>query len=149
MRCVLQRVAQASVTGGGETASIGGGLCILVGIGKDDTRESADRMVQQILAVKAFHDEGSEKRWTQSLCDVETPQILLVPQFTLHSVLKSGRPSFHRSMPPTVAKDYFDQFVESFRSELPGALVGTGCFGSMMNVCLINEGPTTFLLLDE
>jgi D-aminoacyl-tRNA deacylase len=142
MRCVVQRVSQAFVTGGGATASIGPGMCVLVGIGKDDTQESAASMVQQILSLKAFHDESSEKRWTQSLRDIESPEVMLVPQFTLHSVLKSGRPSFHRSMPPSAAKEYFARFVDTCRKVLPGALIVTGFFGSMMNVQLINEGTS-------
>lgn len=36
MRCVVQKCAQASVTGGGRTASIGSGLCVRVGIHVDD-----------------------------------------------------------------------------------------------------------------
>ena len=45
MRTVIQRVAKASVTVGDDVvSSIGKGLCVLVGISRDDTKKDMEYM---------------------------------------------------------------------------------------------------------
>lgn len=150
MRCVVQRVAQASVVGGGETATIGGGVCVLVGISANDNMQVADSMIKQILALKAFHsrDDSGSKRWTMSCRDAKA-DVLLVPQFTLHARIKSGRPSFHLAMPPSTAHTFFEDFVNAFRIAYSDARVEKGMFGAHMQVSLVNDGPVTFILESE
>ena len=49
MKFVIQRVTEASVTINGQvTGSIGRGFMVLIGVGKEDTREEADRLLSLI-----------------------------------------------------------------------------------------------------
>ena len=70
--------------------------------------------------------------------------ILLVSQFTLHSVLKGNRPDFHGSMAPDAARAYFADFVAAVRAKHD--VVATGTFGAKMQVALTNDGPVTISL---
>jgi D-aminoacyl-tRNA deacylase len=148
MRCVVQRVAQASVTGGGRTASIGTGLCVLVGIAAGDEAADAQKMTTQLLALKVFADSDDSlagPRWTKD-AQSAAAEVLLVPQFTLHARLKSGRPSFHRAMPPATARPFFETFVAGVREAHSSARVECGMFGEAMEVSLVNSGPVTIIL---
>lgn len=149
MRAVVQRVAQASVTGGGETASISRGLCVLVGFESSDTTAERDALLQQLFKLRLFPkpspDGGEPKPWSGTAADVNA-DILLVSQFTLNAVLKSGRPSFHRAMPPGPAKEMWGGLVEAARGMYTSGIVRNCVFGSMMNVSIVNEGPVTICL---
>ncbi len=71
--------------------------------------------------------------------------VLLVSQFTLYADTRKGRrPGFTGSAPSEVANEVFDRVVEAFRDT--GVEVQTGIFGAMMDVELVNEGPSTFIL---
>jgi D-tyrosyl-tRNA(Tyr) deacylase len=70
MRAVIQRVSQASVTGGGKVASIQQGLCVLLGIAAEDTEEDLEYIVQKTLQIKAFSGEAEEERWKRSVVDI-------------------------------------------------------------------------------
>ena len=49
MKFVIQRVLESSVTVDGETiGSIGKGFMVLIGVGKEDTKETADKMVKKL-----------------------------------------------------------------------------------------------------
>jgi D-aminoacyl-tRNA deacylase len=146
MRAVVQRVAQASVTGGGETSQIRSGICVLVGISVSDTKAEAQDLIRQLLRLKVFSGEDSAKeRWTKSVRDVRG-DVLLVPQFTLFARVKSGRPSFHLAMPPSTACDFFHDFVADFKAEYGDGVVASGVFGSRMQVSLVNDGPVTMIV---
>jgi D-tyrosyl-tRNA(Tyr) deacylase len=70
-------------------------------------------------------------------------EALVVSQFTLHARVKKGfRPSYIDAAPPAVSIPLYEQFVEALAAEL-GKPVGTGEFGAMMQVALINDGPVT------
>lgn len=150
MRAVVQRVSQASVTGGGRTAEIGRGLCVLIGFETTDTSRECDALLSQLLKLKVFSSatttaEGeTERPWSAGVRDIDG-EMLLVSQFTLNAQLKSGKPSFHRAMPPEPAKEMFDCFVDAAKREHPNR-VRNCVFGSMMNVHLVNEGPFTICL---
>ena len=59
MRAVIQRVQRASVTiDGVETARIGAGYLILLGVGAADTQAEAERLWQKIFALRIMEDEG-------------------------------------------------------------------------------------------
>mmetsp|Transcript_8108 Transcript_8108/g.21451 ORF Transcript_8108/g.21451 Transcript_8108/m.21451 type:complete len:176 (-) Transcript_8108:943-1470(-) len=167
MRLVIQRVAQASVTGGGRTDAIGRGLLVLVGVEDGDTRDDAQFVIGKMLKLKLFpsppapptegaqerQNEGSigesangGSRWAQSVVEAGF-EVLLVSQFTLHAVFKGARPSFHRAMAPSSSKEMFERLVEDTRAQLGDpARVKCCVFGSYMNVALVNDGPVTLIV---
>lgn len=146
MRLVIQRCAQASVTGGGRTASIDRGLCVLVGVAKSDEDDAAEKMAKELLRCKIFPAEGeADTRWTNDVVGI-SGGILLVPQFTLFAVLKSGRPSHHRAMGPADSGPFFERFVELVRKNYGEGKVECGMFGEHMNVNVVNDGPVTIIL---
>lgn len=144
MRIVLQRVSQASVTiDGQETARIGTGFLILLGIEQEDTADDLDWLVKKIAALRVFSDEAG--LMNRSIQDVQG-ELLTVSQFTLHASTKKGnRPSFIRAARPETAIPWYEKFVEALRLAT-GRPVVTGEFGADMKVALINDGPVTILM---
>ena len=140
---LLQRVLSASVSVDGQRiAGIGAGLMVLVGVEKDDTQQSAERMVERLLGYRVFSDD--EDKMNLNVLDVGG-EVLLVPQFTLAADTKKGmRPSFSSAATPQQGSDLFDAVVDIMSRQTPG--VQTGRFGADMAVELINDGPVTFWL---
>eukprot|EP00737_Agarophyton_chilense_P003018 gb/GEZJ01003497.1/.p2 GENE.gb/GEZJ01003497.1/~~gb/GEZJ01003497.1/.p2 ORF type:complete len:182 (-),score=23.71 gb/GEZJ01003497.1/:1766-2251(-) len=151
MRLVVQKVSQAAVTSSVEaqptvTASIHAGLCVLVGFERDDTDQDVEAAVNQLLKLRLFPDPSSQTKNALNIVQA-TADLLLVSQFTLNAALKSGRPSYHRAMPPQHAASMFDRLIERCRPvEHAGGLVRNGVFGSWMQLQLVNEGPYTICL---
>ncbi len=136
MRAVVQRVAEASVTVGGERiAAIGPGLLVLLGIAHDDDADVADRLADKVRALRVFADAGG--RMNEALGDREA---LVVSQFTLYADARRGnRPSYVAAARP----EHAEPLYERFRARL-GAQGGV--FGAHMEVALVNDGPVTILL---
>ncbi len=143
MRLVLQRVSQASVTiAGRETARIGRGFCILVGITHADTTAEADWLAEKVAGLRLFTDE--EGKMNLGLSEVGGA-VLVVSQFTLYGDTSRGRrPSFVAAARPEQAVPLYERFVAQLRGH--GLEVGTGEFGAMMDVALVNDGPVTLVL---
>lgn len=135
---MVQRVASASVTVDGSTvASIGPGLLVLLGVGRGDTPEVADRMAGKLRSLRVFEDE--EGRVSRSVGDVGG-EILCVSQFTLYGDLRRGnRPSFTEAAPPEQARALYEQVREALGAK-------GGVFGARMAVTLVNDGPVTLVL---
>lgn len=141
---LLQRVSRASVTVGDEAISeIGLGLLLLVGVSAGDTREAADWLARKVSGLRVFAD-GEGK---MNLSVTETGgAVLAVSQFTLLGDARKGnRPSFVQAAPPEEAEPLFDYLCERLR-EAGVPEVGTGRFGAMMDVELVNDGPVTLIL---
>lgn len=140
MRVILQRVSEASVTVDGEIiGSIGNGLLILAGFGKDDTEENIEAMVNKILKLRVFSDEND--KINLSVTDIKG-ELLAVSQFTLYWSCKKGtRPSFDGAMEPKRAEELYNIFTEKLRQS--GLKTETGSFGADMKVSLLNDGPVT------
>ena len=145
MKLVIQKVSHASVeTEGASIAEIQKGFLVLVGIGKNDTKETIDQYVKKMVNLRIFTDENGKTNL--SLKDVNG-EILLVSQFTLYANCKKGnRPSFFDAGEPEKAQQLYEYMVEKVKKFVP--VVQTGKFGALMKVSLINEGPFT-ILLDE
>lgn len=121
---------------------IGVGLLALVGIEKDDSVESIDKLVDKILAYRVFSDE--EGKMNLSLKDVEG-ELMLVSQFTLAATTDKGlRPGFSSAKPPAEAEMLYDKMV-SRAQQIHGSVV-SGVFAADMQIALENNGPVTFLL---
>ena len=145
MKLVIKKVSHASVeTEGASIAEIQKGFLVLVGIGKNDTKETIDQYVKKMVNLRIFTDENGKTNL--SLKDVNG-EILLVSQFTLYANCKKGnRPSFFDAGEPEKAQQLYEYMVEKVKEFVP--VVQTGKFGALMKVSLINEGPFT-ILLDE
>ncbi len=144
MRIVIQRVSQASITIDGKVKSaIGKGYLILVGIESADTEEDAAWLVKKIVGLRVFDDDNGVMNL--SIKDVGG-DILVVSQFTLMASYKKGnRPSWLRAAPHEISIPLYESFCRQLEQAL-GKPVGTGEFGAMMQVALINDGPTTICM---
>ena len=144
MRTVIQRVTQASVTIGGQVkSSIGTGLLILLGIGKDDTEEDINWLVKKIIGLRIFDDEMGVMN--RSIMDI-SGDILVVSQFTLMASYKKGnRPSWIHAAPHEISIPLYNHFCDAL-SKTMGKSIGTGEFGADMNVELLNDGPVTICM---
>ncbi len=143
MKCLLQRVTQASVTVVGElVGGIDRGLLVLVGVEPQDTEQTVTRMAERLLCYRVFAD-------VEGKMNVNVVQaggsILLVSQFTLAADTTSGnRPGFSTAAFPEQASKLCDALAEALRKG--EVRVETGRFGADMQVSLVNDGPVTFLL---
>ena len=146
MKLVIQRVSRASVTVRGSViGQIGQGYLVLVGVGREDTKEDADRLVRKMIGLRIFSDENG--KINKSLKDVDG-QLLLISQFTLYADCRHGnRPGFTDAGDPEKAKELYKYMIDSCRREIP--VVEQGEFGADMKVELVNDGPFTILLDSE
>jgi D-tyrosyl-tRNA(Tyr) deacylase len=144
MRVVIQKVSEAKVTVEGEqVSSIGKGLLVLLGIEDADTEEDIDWLVKKIVQLRIFNDENGVMN--RSVQDVGG-DIIVVSQFTLHANTKKGnRPSYIRASKPDFAVPMYEKFIAKTEATL-GKKVGTGIFGAMMDVSLVNDGPVTIII---
>jgi D-tyrosyl-tRNA(Tyr) deacylase len=140
---LIQRVKNASVTVNSEVVGeIQQGILLLLGIQKTDTEDSANKLIDKLLAYRIFADADNKMN-----CNVQQVAggILVVSQFTLAADTKKGlRPSFSSAAPPAQAQALYDYFVAQLRNKHDK--VATGIFAADMQVSLINDGPVTFLL---
>jgi len=144
MRAVIQRVKSASVKiGGKKVASIPAGLLVLLGIEEADTSEDVSWLVKKIIQLRIFDDTGG----VMNLSVAETGgDIIVVSQFTLHAKTKKGnRPSYIKAASPGKAIPLYQSFIQMTETML-GKKIGTGEFGAIMDVELVNDGPVTILI---
>jgi D-aminoacyl-tRNA deacylase len=144
VRTVIQRVNRASVTIKNRIRSeIGPGLLVLVGIEESDNDADIEWLCNKIVQLRIFND--SNEVMNRSVLDTGG-DILTISQFTLHAKTRKGnRPSYIRAAPPEIAIPLYNSFVVRL-SQLLGKQVGTGEFGAMMQIELINDGPVTIII---
>jgi D-tyrosyl-tRNA(Tyr) deacylase len=143
VRTVIQRVNEARVTVGGQIVGrIGAGLCILLGVGKDDNQEDAAALADKVKKLRIFADDLG--KMNRSVVDIGGA-ILVVSQFTLYADCgKGNRPSFTDAAPPALAQELYQEFTNRLRAA--GLNVATGQFQAHMKVALVNDGPVTLFL---
>jgi len=143
MRAVIQRVKQGRVHVQGEkVAQIGHGLVILLGVGPEDTEETARELAEKIATLRIFED--AQGKMNLSVRDVEG-EALVVSQFTLYADTRRGRrPSFTGAALPDKARPLVDQFTQSLVDL--GVPTQQGIFGAEMLVEIFNDGPVTIWL---
>ena len=136
MRALVQRVASASVTvDEREVSRIGPGMLVLLGVGKGDGPEQAERLADKLLKLRVFED--ADGRTNEALGERE---ILCVSQFTLMAdVSRGNRPGFGAAAEPALAEELYERVCERL-----GA--ARGRFGARMAVELVNDGPFTLLV---
>ena len=143
MKMVNQRVTHAEVTGEGKTVgAIGQGFLVLLGVGKEDTEEIADKYVAKLTKLRIFED--GEGKTNLNLAQVDG-EVLVISQFTLYANCRKGnRPSFVDAGDPTKAEALYEYVVAKIKEAVPK--VETGIFGAYMDVSLTNDGPFTVIL---
>ncbi len=137
----IQRVRRAAVSVDEQiVGEIGEGLLVLLGVGHDDNEYEAERLADKIVHLRIFEDDAG--KMNRSVQDVGG-SLLVVSQFTLLGDCRKGRrPSFTDAAPPAEANRLYEYFVQLIRlANLP---VQTGVFQAMMQIELVNDGPTTF-----
>ena len=145
MRVLIQRVLSSSVClikEGKKTKKtfIGKGLLLFVGIGKNDTQDTASFLADKIFKLRIFENKG---KFDLSLADIKG-EVLAVPQFTLYGNTKKGRrPEFTAAERPERAESLFDFFCDQLSSLIT---CKKGFFGEKMEVELINDGPVTLMV---
>lgn len=128
---------------GGEVVStIGAGLVVLLGVGRDDGPSDAASLAGKVVGLRVFEDERG--KMNRSVLEAGGG-LLVVSQFTLLGDARKGRrPSFIDAMEPVAANALYLAFCEACRGL--GARVAQGVFRAEMRVALVNEGPVTLLL---
>jgi D-aminoacyl-tRNA deacylase len=143
VRAVIQRVSRAEVRVAGEpVGSIRHGLCVFLGIGKDDSQANVEHLAEKIKNLRIFEDENG--KMNLSLEDIRE-EVLVVSQFTLYGDCRKGnRPSFSNAAAPDQAEKLYEYFVRRLCDA--GFTVATGQFKTRMDVTLVNDGPVTFIV---
>ena len=130
MRAVVTRVSSASVTiDGTVNGRIGRGFLVLLGVGPNDTQETADRLAEKICNLRVFEDENG--KMNRSLEQVGGA-LLVVSQFTLYADTSSRRPGFSGAAKPDTAIPLYERFMARCRER--GFDVQHGEFGADMQV---------------
>jgi len=143
VRAVVQRVSEASVSVDGKvTGSTGSGLCVLVGVGTQDTEDDARWLAEKVADLRIFEDEAG--KMNRSVIDTKGG-VLAISQFTLFGDARKGtRPGFIDAARPEIAQPLYAKFCDTLRAR--GLPVGEGVFRATMQVRIVNEGPVTLLL---
>ena len=142
MIVLIQRVSEASVDVENRTvAIIRRGLVIFLAIEPGDTDKDCTKLCRKVIGYRIFSDAHGKLNLNVSQAKGE---ILVVSQFTLSADTTKGlRPSL-RAADPEIAEPLYELFVEQIRAF--GIPTQTGMFGAHMDVTLVNDGPTTFML---
>ncbi len=143
MKALIQRVLAGSVSVN-ETVvgSIGPGLVVFLGVGREDGPEDADYLAHRVAGLRVFAREDAE--FDLSVQDI-SGGVLVVSQFTLMADTRKGRrPSFGEAARPEDARPLYERFVDALRTQ--GLTVATGVFQQYMRVDIANDGPVTVLL---
>lgn len=145
MKVVIQRVLEASVEVEGRCVGrIGKGFLILLGVGKEDNKQVANKYIDKLLKLRIFADDNGKTNL--SLLDVDG-EVLVVSQFTLYAECKKGnRPDFIKAGDAKLAEELYKYFICQIKERL--GKVQSGEFGADMKVSLVNDGPFT-IILDE
>ena len=144
MRALIQRVSQASVTiAHKETASIGRGLLIFLGVETGDTSTDIKWLAGKVAHLRVFTDE--QDRMNKDIAAIQG-DVLIVSQFTLFGdVQKGNRPSFFKAAKHEEALLLYKEFLQVIET-LMRRVPAHGTFAADMQVSLINDGPVTILI---
>ncbi len=144
MRFVIQRVKSATVTvNGTDKRSIGRGLMVLAGIGRNDSEEDLKWISKKLVNLRIFEDAAG--KMNLSVQDI-AGDIMIVSQFTLYATTRKGnRPGFSASAPPEEAVPLYEKLI-SHLAEITGKAPVSGEFGADMEIDMINQGPVTIII---
>ncbi len=143
MIAVIQRVDGAKCTVDSEiTGQSKMGLCILLGVSKEDTEEDAKLLCEKISKLRIFCDE--DYKMNLSVMDVNG-EVMVISNFTLLANYSHGnRPEYFNAMPPKEADRLYEYFVSLMKTKV--SHVATGRFGAEMHIDLSLAGPVTIVM---
>jgi D-tyrosyl-tRNA(Tyr) deacylase len=143
MRAVIQVVKEAAVSVDGETVGrIGSGFLVLLAVQANDTPDKPELMAKKIADLRILPDAAGKMNLDLATAGGE---LLIVSQFTLYGdATKGNRPSFIAAASGAKAEPYYEKVVSLLKDK--GFTVATGRFGAMMEVSLVNMGPTTIII---
>lgn len=145
MIALVQRVAKASIYSADNpdrTETIGQGLLVLLGVGRDDGQTDLDKIAAKLVKLRIFADENGKMNLDISAAKGE---LLLVSQFTLLADTTGGnRPSFIPAADPEPAKEFYQKLARLLSQA--GIVVKTGFFGEYMTIDAVLDGPVTIYL---
>ncbi len=143
MIAVLQRIKKGSVVvDGQEVGSCKEGLCVLLGVGREDDETDAEALAEKIVNLRIFCDEND--KMNLSLINVDG-EMLIVSNFTLLASYKKGnRPDYMKAAPPADAERLYRHFISECAKKVRH--VGCGQFGAHMEISLQNDGPVTVVM---
>ena len=143
MKLVIQRVSNAKVEVNSKIiGQIKKGFLVLLGVGPEDNRQTADFLVEKLCNLRVFEDEN--QKMNLSIKDIDG-ELLIVSQFTLYADCRKGnRPSFTDAAKPEKANELYENFIEKCKDKV--RKVEHGEFGADMKVSLLNDGPVTIIL---
>jgi D-tyrosyl-tRNA(Tyr) deacylase len=146
MRAVVQRVRDCSVSvDGRETGTIGSGVLVYLGVGRNDTERDAKLICDKVVTLRIFPDENG--KMNLSVRDVGGG-VMVVSQFTLYGDARDGRrPSYTEAAVPETARLLYEHVLGLLRQS--GVTVASGEFQALMQVAYTNVGPVTILLDSE
>ena len=104
MKLVIQRVSNAKVEVNSKIiGQIKKGFLVLLGVGPEDNRQTADFLVEKLCNLRVFEDEN--QKMNLSIKDIDG-ELLIVSQFTLYADCRKGnRPSFTDVAKPEKANE--------------------------------------------
>jgi len=145
VRALVQRVSEGSVwVSGLETARIGKGYVILLGVRGGDTQEDARSLARKCSGLRVMAD--AEGKMNLSLPEAGG-SALVVSQFTLYADTRRGnRPGFGEAAPWEEAAPLYETFLAAMKESLGEENVRSGEFRAMMSVKIVNDGPVTVLI---
>lgn len=124
------------------TGAVQAGLCVLLGVGTQDTDADAQWLADKVADLRIFEDEAG--KMNRSVLEV-SGGVLAISQFTLYGDARKGtRPGFIDAARPEVAQPLYAKFCDLLRAR--GLAVGEGVFRATMQVRIVNQGPVTLLL---
>ena len=144
MRCVVQRVAHASVTVNEQKiAAIGAGYLVLVGVEDGDGENDMIYCADKIAGLRIFEDEDG--KLNRSAVELGY-SALVVSNFTLYGDTSRGkRPSFIHAARGELAVPCYEKFLEEMSHQGLKDLQH-GEFGADMKIDLVNDGPVTIVI---
>jgi D-aminoacyl-tRNA deacylase len=145
LRAVVQRVLEARVVVGDEVVGkTGPGLCVLLGVARDDDEAAAERLAARVARLRIFENEDG--KFDHSVLDIGG-SALVVSNFTLlgdTTKRKGTRPDFSGAAPRQEADSLYGAFCAALAAL--GIPVATGTFGARMRLEIVNDGPVTIVL---
>lgn len=143
MKIVIQRVLEAKVEVDNQVkGKIDKGLLIFLGVGENDTKEIADKMIEKTSRLRIFEDENGK---TNLDINQVNGEVLVISQFTLYADCRKGnRPSFVKAGAPDMAEEMYEYVLSRCKELFKNTQ--SGIFGADMKVSLVNDGPFTIVL---